>query len=90
MSRSFISVTRGHLVREVITFSMSFKEPPEIENAKDLFGGRLTSDMIAERQGHSNFVQMQELNWTSSSIRYNRFIVSICHYNYKFNYHHIV
>lgn len=25
--------------------------------------------MIAERQGHSNFVQMQELNWTSSSIR---------------------
>ncbi|CAO2586559.1 Leucine-rich repeat-containing protein 9 [Lemmus lemmus] len=44
-------------------------EPPEIENAKDLFGGRLTSDMIAERQGHSNFVQMQELNWTSSAIR---------------------
>ncbi|XP_040598886.1 leucine-rich repeat-containing protein 9 isoform X2 [Mesocricetus auratus] len=44
-------------------------EPSEIENAKDLFGGRLTSDMIAERQGHSNFVQMQELNWTSSSIR---------------------
>nr|XP_021516480.1 leucine-rich repeat-containing protein 9-like [Meriones unguiculatus] len=41
----------------------------EIECAKDLFGGRLTSDMIAERQGHSNFVQMQELNWTSSSIR---------------------
>ncbi|XP_041514376.1 leucine-rich repeat-containing protein 9 isoform X1 [Microtus oregoni] len=44
-------------------------EPPEMENAKDLFGGRLTSDMIAERQGHSNFVQMRELNWTSSSIR---------------------
>ncbi|ELW69018.1 Leucine-rich repeat-containing protein 9 [Tupaia chinensis] len=45
------------------------KEPPETEMAKDLFGGRLTSDMIAERQGHSNFIQMQELNWTSSSIR---------------------
>ncbi|XP_064148616.1 leucine-rich repeat-containing protein 9 [Loxodonta africana] len=44
-------------------------EPPETETAKDLFGGRLTSDMIAERQGHSNFTQMQELNWTSSSIR---------------------
>ncbi|XP_062037538.1 leucine-rich repeat-containing protein 9 [Lepus europaeus] len=41
----------------------------ETECAKDLFGGRLTSDMIAERQGHSNFIQMQELNWTSSSIR---------------------
>ncbi|MBZ3871661.1 Leucine-rich repeat-containing protein 9 [Sciurus carolinensis] len=44
-------------------------EPPETESAKDLFGGRLTSDMITERQGHSNFTQMQELNWTSSSIR---------------------
>ncbi|XP_045307094.1 leucine-rich repeat-containing protein 9 isoform X5 [Leopardus geoffroyi] len=44
-------------------------EPPETECAKDLFGGRLTSDMIAERQGHSNFTQMQELSWTSSSIR---------------------
>uniref|UniRef100_A0A8C6QC30 Leucine rich repeat containing 9 n=1 Tax=Nannospalax galili TaxID=1026970 RepID=A0A8C6QC30_NANGA len=44
-------------------------EPPETESAKDLFGGRLTADMIAERQGHSNFPQMQELNWTSSSIR---------------------
>ncbi|XP_035117929.2 leucine-rich repeat-containing protein 9 isoform X2 [Callithrix jacchus] len=44
-------------------------EPPEAESAKDLFGGRLTSDMIAEQQGHSNFTQMQELNWTSSYIR---------------------
>ncbi|XP_064230966.1 leucine-rich repeat-containing protein 9 [Aotus nancymaae] len=44
-------------------------EQPETESAKDLFGGRLTSDMIAEQQGHSNFTQMQELNWTSSSIR---------------------
>ncbi|XP_053459141.1 leucine-rich repeat-containing protein 9 isoform X4 [Nycticebus coucang] len=47
----------------------NLKEPPETENAKDLFGGRLTSDMIAERQGNCNFIQMQELNWTSSSIR---------------------
>ncbi|KAM9065380.1 leucine-rich repeat-containing protein 9 isoform X1 [Sarcophilus harrisii] len=44
-------------------------ESSEIENAKDLFGGRLTSDMIAERQGHSSFTQMQELNWATSSIR---------------------
>ncbi|XP_006516440.1 leucine-rich repeat-containing protein 9 isoform X3 [Mus musculus] len=44
-------------------------ETSETETAKDLFGGRLTSDMIAERQGHSNFIQMQELNWTSSAIR---------------------
>ncbi|XP_054423009.1 leucine-rich repeat-containing protein 9 [Pteronotus mesoamericanus] len=44
-------------------------DPTETECAKDLFGGRLTSEMISERQGHSNFTQMQELNWTSSSIR---------------------
>ncbi|XP_038612832.1 leucine-rich repeat-containing protein 9 isoform X2 [Tachyglossus aculeatus] len=44
-------------------------EQPEADNAKDLFGGRLTSDMIAERQGHSNFSHMQELNWTTSTIR---------------------
>ena len=53
------------------------QEPPETDSAKDLFGGRLTSDMIAERQGHSNFKQMQELNWTSSSIRYNHFIICL-------------
>uniref|UniRef100_A0A2K5QVV6 Leucine rich repeat containing 9 n=1 Tax=Cebus imitator TaxID=2715852 RepID=A0A2K5QVV6_CEBIM len=74
-------------------------EPPETESAKDLFGGRLTSDMIAEQQGHSNFTQMQELNWTSSSIRYNHFIIClfiiIKLYNYHFsevlclNYNHI-
>ncbi|XP_060030856.1 leucine-rich repeat-containing protein 9 isoform X2 [Erinaceus europaeus] len=47
----------------------NIKESPETECAKDIFGGRLTSDMITERQGHSNFNQMEELNWTSSSIR---------------------
>ncbi|XP_025062921.1 leucine-rich repeat-containing protein 9 [Alligator sinensis] len=44
-------------------------EPAEVESAKDLFGGRLTCDTIAERLGHSNFTKMQELNWTSSTIR---------------------
>ncbi|XP_042302422.1 leucine-rich repeat-containing protein 9 isoform X2 [Sceloporus undulatus] len=44
-------------------------EPTEVENAKDLFGGKLNADMVAERLGHSNFSKMQELNWTASMIR---------------------
>ncbi|XP_053132331.1 leucine-rich repeat-containing protein 9 isoform X2 [Hemicordylus capensis] len=44
-------------------------EATEIENAKDLFGGKLNADMVAERLGHSNFSKMQELNWTASMIR---------------------
>nr|XP_056707726.1 leucine-rich repeat-containing protein 9 [Euleptes europaea] len=44
-------------------------EQSEIENSKDLFGGKLTSDMVVERLGHSDFSKMQELNWTASMIR---------------------
>ncbi|XP_071894260.1 leucine-rich repeat-containing protein 9 isoform X2 [Anas platyrhynchos] len=44
-------------------------EPTEGESARDLFGGKLTSDMIADRLGHSNFTEMQELNWATSNIR---------------------
>ncbi|XP_030069714.1 leucine-rich repeat-containing protein 9 isoform X1 [Microcaecilia unicolor] len=41
----------------------------ESENAKDVFGGRLTSDMIVEKCGHSCFLEIQELNWKDSNIR---------------------
>ncbi|MEE6494039.1 hypothetical protein FKM82_017005 [Ascaphus truei] len=44
-------------------------DPAESENAKDVFGGRLTSDMIAEKMGHQNFTELQELNWKTSTIR---------------------
>uniref|UniRef100_A0A8C3GD26 U2A'/phosphoprotein 32 family A C-terminal domain-containing protein n=1 Tax=Cairina moschata TaxID=8855 RepID=A0A8C3GD26_CAIMO len=44
-------------------------EPTEGESARDLFGGKLTSDMIADRLGHSDFTEMQELNWATSNIR---------------------
>uniref|UniRef100_A0A8C3M464 Leucine rich repeat containing 9 n=1 Tax=Chrysolophus pictus TaxID=9089 RepID=A0A8C3M464_CHRPC len=44
-------------------------EPAEGECAKDLFGGKLTSDMIADRLGHSDFTEMQELDWANSNIR---------------------
>ncbi|KAM6255875.1 LOW QUALITY PROTEIN: leucine-rich repeat-containing protein 9 [Spheniscus humboldti] len=43
-------------------------EPTEGEGAKNLFGGKLTSDMFADRLGHSDFTEMQELNWTASNI----------------------
>ncbi|XP_075699703.1 leucine-rich repeat-containing protein 9 isoform X2 [Rhinoderma darwinii] len=45
------------------------KDSVECENAKDMFGGRLSSDMVAEKIGHQNFTELQELNWRSSSIR---------------------
>ncbi|XP_044128325.1 leucine-rich repeat-containing protein 9 [Bufo gargarizans] len=41
----------------------------ECESAKDMFGGRLGCDMVAEKIGHQNFTELQELNWRSSSIR---------------------
>ncbi|KAM4013887.1 leucine-rich repeat-containing protein 9 isoform 2-T5 [Anomaloglossus baeobatrachus] len=44
-------------------------DPVECENAKDMFGGRLSSDMVAEKIGHQNFTELQELNWRASSIR---------------------
>ncbi|XP_069806493.1 leucine-rich repeat-containing protein 9 isoform X1 [Dendropsophus ebraccatus] len=44
-------------------------DPVECENAKDMFGGRLSSDMVAEKFGHQNFTELKELNWRSSSIR---------------------
>ncbi|XP_056401266.1 leucine-rich repeat-containing protein 9 isoform X2 [Hyla sarda] len=47
----------------------SAMDPVECENAKDMFGGRLSSDMVAEKIGHQNFTKLQELNWRSSSIR---------------------
>ncbi|XP_053561219.1 leucine-rich repeat-containing protein 9 [Bombina bombina] len=44
-------------------------EPVEFENARDLFEGRLTSDVIAEKMGHQNFTELCDLNWKSSSVR---------------------
>ncbi|XP_029195766.2 leucine-rich repeat-containing protein 9-like isoform X1 [Acropora millepora] len=44
-------------------------ETSEGSQAKDLFGGRLTSDFIAERLGHSNFSEVRELDLPHSSLR---------------------
>uniref|UniRef100_A0A8C5N450 Leucine rich repeat containing 9 n=1 Tax=Leptobrachium leishanense TaxID=445787 RepID=A0A8C5N450_9ANUR len=44
-------------------------DPAENENAKEIFGGRLASDMIAEKVGHQNFLELEELDWKTSSIR---------------------
>ncbi|XP_056616186.1 leucine-rich repeat-containing protein 9 isoform X3 [Triplophysa dalaica] len=41
----------------------------ESEAAKDVFEGRLTADMVAEKLGHTNYRELSELNLQSSSIR---------------------
>ncbi|XP_041710981.1 leucine-rich repeat-containing protein 9 isoform X1 [Coregonus clupeaformis] len=43
-------------------------EMTECENAKDVFGGRLTPDMVAEKLGHSNYSDIVDLNLQSSAI----------------------
>ncbi|XP_074547471.1 leucine-rich repeat-containing protein 9 isoform X2 [Halichoeres trimaculatus] len=44
-------------------------EVTECENAKDMFGGRLTPDMVAEKLGHSNYTDITYLTLQSCSIR---------------------
>ncbi|XP_067847992.1 leucine-rich repeat-containing protein 9 isoform X2 [Heptranchias perlo] len=50
-------------------FDGNVVEPAECENAKDVFGGRLTSDMVTERLGHSNFSELLKLDMPESAIR---------------------
>ncbi|XP_068582596.1 leucine-rich repeat-containing protein 9 isoform X2 [Cebidichthys violaceus] len=44
-------------------------EVTECESAKDMFGGRLTPDMVAEKLGHSNYADIAYLTLQSCSIR---------------------
>lgn len=37
--------------------------------ARDVYGGRLTQDFVAERLGHSNFVEVCELDLPNQGIR---------------------
>ncbi|XP_053476171.1 leucine-rich repeat-containing protein 9 isoform X2 [Ictalurus furcatus] len=41
----------------------------ECENAKDVFGGRLTADMLAEELGQCNYREMEELALPGRSVR---------------------
>jgi hypothetical protein len=41
----------------------------ECSHAKDMFGGRLTQDFVAERLGHSTFVNIKELDLPHCSLR---------------------
>ncbi|XP_078418403.1 leucine-rich repeat-containing protein 9 isoform X2 [Cetorhinus maximus] len=50
-------------------FDGNVVEPAQSENAKDVFGGRLTSDMVTERLGHSNFSEILKLEMPESAIR---------------------
>ena len=44
-------------------------DPMEEGLAKDVYGGRLTQDFVAERLGHSNFVEVCELDLPNQGIR---------------------
>ncbi|KAF5890679.1 leucine-rich repeat-containing protein 9-like, partial [Clarias magur] len=44
-------------------------EVSECENAKDVFGGRLTVDMLAEKLGQVNYKEVEELELSGCSIR---------------------
>ncbi|XP_026195346.1 leucine-rich repeat-containing protein 9 isoform X2 [Anabas testudineus] len=44
-------------------------EVTECESAKDMFGGRLTPDMVAEKLGHSNYTDMTHLTLQSCNIK---------------------
>ena len=46
-----------------------FKEYSEGTQAKEIFGGRMTQDFLAERLGHSNFMEVKELDFPQSSIQ---------------------
>lgn len=45
------------------------QEATEGNNAKDMFGGRLTPDFVAEKLGNSNFADVREMDLPSSGIR---------------------
>ncbi|XP_053088423.1 leucine-rich repeat-containing protein 9 isoform X1 [Pangasianodon hypophthalmus] len=44
-------------------------EMSECENAKDVFGGRLTADMLAEKLGQCDYREMEELELPGCSVR---------------------
>uniref|UniRef100_A0A3Q3WLU9 Uncharacterized protein n=1 Tax=Mola mola TaxID=94237 RepID=A0A3Q3WLU9_MOLML len=49
-------------------------EATESETAKDMFGGRLTPDMVTEKLGHSNYTDITYLTLQSCSVR----IIDLC------------
>uniref|UniRef100_S4RKE8 Leucine rich repeat containing 9 n=1 Tax=Petromyzon marinus TaxID=7757 RepID=S4RKE8_PETMA len=44
-------------------------EVAECDSARDTFGGRLTSDLVAERLGHADFIRLQELSLPALNLR---------------------
>ena len=45
------------------------QEAQEGNMAKDMFGGRLTPDFVAEKLGHATFQDVRELDMPSCNIR---------------------
>jgi len=45
------------------------QELAEVTAAREMFGGRLSEDFIADKVGHSNFVDLRELDFPQSGIQ---------------------
>uniref|UniRef100_A0A7N6A1T7 Leucine rich repeat containing 9 n=1 Tax=Anabas testudineus TaxID=64144 RepID=A0A7N6A1T7_ANATE len=52
-----------------VSYCDNSNEVTECESAKDMFGGRLTPDMVAEKLGHSNYTDMTHLTLQSCNIK---------------------
>ena len=46
-----------------------YQEPAETMVAREMFGGRLSEDFIADKVGHSNFAELLELDFPQSGIQ---------------------
>ncbi|XP_041710984.1 leucine-rich repeat-containing protein 9 isoform X2 [Coregonus clupeaformis] len=67
-ARSLFELYIGNNIITTTRDIYHLKEMTECENAKDVFGGRLTPDMVAEKLGHSNYSDIVDLNLQSSAI----------------------
>jgi len=48
---------------------MNCQEPAEMTAAREMFGGRLSEDFVADKVGHSNFIDLRELEFPQSGIQ---------------------
>ena len=53
----------------LMSSSLVGQEAQEGNMAKDMFGGRLTPDFVAEKLGHATFQDVRELDMPSCNIR---------------------
>lgn len=57
------------LISPSSNFLLFLQEVTEFKSGKNMYGGRLTSDMVTEKLGHSNYTDITYLALQSCSIR---------------------